>query len=103
MPCMCGDIRCFSCGPAQGNNRCPICRKWDDEGGCVDPLACAKALEGEARMEAFERLGRSLSERCDEDDVMDYHNGYAVPFAESLRNPAYDGPMGIFEDFGEEK
>ena len=32
MPCMCGDIQCPSCGPAQGNWRCPICRAWADDG-----------------------------------------------------------------------
>lgn len=31
-PCMCGDICCSSCGPAQGNSRCPICRAWASEG-----------------------------------------------------------------------
>jgi len=33
MTCMCGDTHCSSCGPAQGNSRCPICRAWTD-GGC---------------------------------------------------------------------
>jgi hypothetical protein len=32
MPCMCGDTHCSSCGPAQGNSRCPICRAWADDG-----------------------------------------------------------------------
>jgi len=32
MSCMCGDICCPSCGPAQGNWRCPICREWASEG-----------------------------------------------------------------------
>lgn len=32
MPCMCGDTHCWSCGPAQGNWRCPICRAWADDG-----------------------------------------------------------------------
>lgn len=31
-PCMCGDIQCPSCGPAQGNWQCPICRAWADDG-----------------------------------------------------------------------
>ena len=30
-PCMCGDYCCPSCGPAQGNWRCPICRQWASE------------------------------------------------------------------------
>lgn len=32
MACMCGDTHCSSCGPAQGNWRCPICRAWADDG-----------------------------------------------------------------------
>lgn len=32
MACMCGDTHCSSCGPAQGNSRCPICRAWADDG-----------------------------------------------------------------------
>jgi hypothetical protein len=31
-PCMCGDTHCSSCGPAQGNWRCPLCRNWADDG-----------------------------------------------------------------------
>ncbi len=31
-PCMCGDTCCPSCGPAQGNFKCPICRQWVSEG-----------------------------------------------------------------------
>ena len=30
--CMCGDTQCWSCGPAQGNYRCPICNEWADNG-----------------------------------------------------------------------
>jgi hypothetical protein len=32
MPCMCGDYCCWSCGPAQGNWKCPICGEWASEG-----------------------------------------------------------------------
>ena len=32
MACMCGDTHCWSCGPAQGNSRCPICNTWADDG-----------------------------------------------------------------------
>lgn len=42
MACMCGDIHCPSCGPAQGNNRCSACGNWADDGGCDDPVACAE-------------------------------------------------------------
>ena len=33
MPCMCGDIYCRSCGPAQGNHYCSNCGEWQDEHG----------------------------------------------------------------------
>lgn len=32
MACMCGDLCCGSCGPAQGNWRCIICGQWASEG-----------------------------------------------------------------------
>lgn len=44
MPCMCGDSCCPSCGPAQGNSRCPVCRAWASEGGCEDPQRCQDEL-----------------------------------------------------------
>ncbi len=34
MPCMCGDICCPSCGPAQGNSRCGLCGEWASE-SCI--------------------------------------------------------------------
>jgi len=34
---MCGDTHCHSCGPAQGNWRCPICRAWADD--CCEHIA----------------------------------------------------------------
>lgn len=40
-PCMCGDTRCSSCGPAQGNYKCSFCGKWAEDGGCDDPEKCA--------------------------------------------------------------
>ena len=44
---MCGDTRCHSCGPAQGNHYCPNCGQWDEDGGCVDPELCAAALRAD--------------------------------------------------------
>lgn len=38
--CMCGDTYCRSCGPAQGNVRCPICGVWSFDGGCENPAEC---------------------------------------------------------------
>lgn len=42
-PCLCGDLYCSSCGPAQGNSRCYVCGAWAIDGGCYDPAACAEA------------------------------------------------------------
>jgi hypothetical protein len=42
-PCMCGDLFCSSCGPAQGNCKCSNCGRWSADGGCEDPEACDKA------------------------------------------------------------
>lgn len=39
---MCGDIYCPSCGPAQGNSKCPHCGKWSFDGGCTDVKECEK-------------------------------------------------------------
>lgn len=53
MPCMCGDIYCFSCGPAQGNYKCEVCGRWSDE-GCEKPEECAKkSAEMDAAFAAF--------------------------------------------------
>lgn len=43
MACMCGDLYCGSCGPAQGNGRCGWCGAWALDGGCKDPAACEAA------------------------------------------------------------
>jgi len=65
MPCMCGDIRCWSCGPAQGNYKCDVCGRWSDEGGCINPSACQ--IEQEERDRKYveelaeeERLAREF-------------------------------------------
>ena len=44
-PCLCGDLYCGSCGPAQGNIKCFVCGVWSLDGGCKDPEACADAEE----------------------------------------------------------
>lgn len=44
MACMCGDLYCGSCGPAQGNCVCSGCGVWSIDGGCADPEACAKII-----------------------------------------------------------
>ena len=50
---MCGDVYCYFCGPAQGNYKCPICKKWTYDGGCKNPKVCEeklKEMEEEARL-----------------------------------------------------
>ena len=42
--CICGDMQCWSCGQAQGNNKCFICGRWDDEGGCKRPELCREEM-----------------------------------------------------------
>jgi len=43
MSCICGDLYCWFCGPAQGNFKCPNCGKWSEDGGCEDPATCEMA------------------------------------------------------------
>lgn len=74
MACMCGDTQCPSCGPAQGNVRCPICGAWADDGcehvgedGQILPAFqdAADAAEA-ARAEADQRFAEEyLAERAD--------------------------------------
>lgn len=45
MACLCGDLCCPSCGPAQGNTRCLICRAWASDGGCEFPERCQARME----------------------------------------------------------
>lgn len=61
MPCMCGDICCPSCGPAQGNWKCPICHQWASE-GCdhIDPDSSNIAAPF---VDEVERLAREEAER----------------------------------------
>jgi hypothetical protein len=58
MACMCGDICCSSCGPAQGNYRCSACGTWSIDGPCTDPAACAKIEEADilAEQEFYRQL-----------------------------------------------
>lgn len=71
MPCMCGDVQCPSCGPAQGNWRCPICRAWADD-GCEHVDDDGNSIRAEfrvlveaivkAEMEATENIYREMDE-----------------------------------------
>lgn len=44
MACMCGDLYCGSCGPAQGNHKCSGCGKWSMDGPCDDQKKCADII-----------------------------------------------------------
>jgi hypothetical protein len=68
---MCGDTQCPSCGPAQGNYRCPICRAWADdccehfeeETGELKPEFQAQAEEHERQeREADEKMAIEIAE-----------------------------------------
>lgn len=54
MPCMCGDYCCWSCGPAQGNWRCPICNEWASE-GCAHISEKTGKLKRQYRKQAEEQ------------------------------------------------
>ena len=58
MPCMCGDFCCPSCGPAQGNSRCPVCRTWASEGcDCTEAeIAADAALDAAIDAQEIEML-----------------------------------------------
>lgn len=51
MSCMCGDICCRSCGPAQGNYCCSACGAWTSDGGCQNPKECGRILREHAAAE----------------------------------------------------
>lgn len=71
MACMCGDLYCRSCGPAQGNHRCDACGRWNLDGGCADPAKCGAELkqfaEAEERMDMEMCEPAVLDEQEDED------------------------------------
>ena len=64
MACMCGDSQCWSCGPAQGNFRCPICHVWadtgcehlDEDSGQIKPEFQAAAEQKIEQEREYERL-----------------------------------------------
>lgn len=43
-PCLCGDPYCGSCGPAQGNHKCPSCGRWSADGECDNPSECEENI-----------------------------------------------------------
>lgn len=78
MACMCGDICCPSCGPAQGNFRCPSCRAWSSDGCECTPLEIAAAEERE-RLAETELAEELKAEAAFEEEM---HQQY-------LKNPRY--------------
>lgn len=69
---MCGDLYCRSCGPAQGNDRCPFCGAWSADGGCEQPAICAayQAAADEAEYQEYvqsEAYSMFLAEKSVED------------------------------------
>ena len=69
-PCLCGDTQCPSCGPAQGNVRCPVCGEWSEDGGCADPRWCEK--QGKEMDEAMYRnhlIDKLLVKKANEQGV----------------------------------
>ena len=73
MACMCGDTHCHSCGPAQGNFQCPICRNWADDGcehlgedGQILPAFQAQVDQIEADQRAADdAYAKDLAEEAD--------------------------------------
>ena len=60
---MCGDTYCPSCGPAQGNFKCPHCGCWSADGGCPDPAACVQAEEDCCAAQEREYLCNKMLEK----------------------------------------
>lgn len=66
--CMCGDTQCWSCGPAQGNYRCPVCNEWADN-GCEHIDEATGEIKPELLKEAEERFTECEFEFIHEDDM----------------------------------
>ena len=63
--CLCGDTQCPSCGPAQGNWRCPICRAWAD-GGCIHISQRTGKMKKKCLPEVTKRAKIELSEMMEQ-------------------------------------
>ena len=77
-PCLCGDICCPYCGPAQGNVRCEVCGRWASDGGCVDPEACERTIQGWIEEDEREMLDdmieaeqREMKEQAEREEIME--------------------------------
>lgn len=65
-PCLCGDLYCGSCGPAQGNHRCGNCGEWEEEHGEPesehDDAKCSEAMRLQAEADYQWELEMEKSE-----------------------------------------
>lgn len=78
-PCMCGDLCCPSCGPAQGNTRCPACRSWASEGcECTQEQQDAAA---KAQVEADAAADQWFA------DSLQWERDHAEEIARAIRQP----------------
>ncbi len=79
MSCLCGDLCCSSCGPAQGNSRCPACRAWSSEGCDCTPeqKEAAAKLEAEADRQFTDALAESFR----------WEDEHAEEIAAAIRQP----------------
>jgi hypothetical protein len=63
-PCMCGDLCCPSCGPAQGNWRCIACGAWATDGcACTDAQIQAAAQAEALADEEYAKYCQEQRER----------------------------------------
>jgi len=64
--CLCGDLYCSSCGPMQGNSKCPVCGAWEADGGCADTEKCQAESD---------RMDREYAAQEEEEDrlIADYN------------------------------
>jgi len=87
MACMCGDYCCWSCGPAQGNHKCPICNEWASE-GCDHINPRTGKLYGRFRAEA--RRLREAEAKAEDAMMRDFEEVDSLIAAEVAEH----GPTG---------
>lgn len=73
-PCMCGDTHCPSCGPAQWNTRCPLCRAWADDG--CEHVGDDGQLLPQHQAAADEKARQAEHEAQTEAEMRDWPYGY---------------------------
>lgn len=84
-PCMCGDTCCPSCGPAQGNYRCPSCNGWISEGcDCTEEEIKEATVRQNEEDEAYARAMQEDYFLSEEDKQA--LNSYKYEVREDLTN-----------------